>query len=111
MKVRIKKAVAELKEDVIIDIINIKFTDKGANELEIHYVRDNEYDYIFLKQEEVNKYFDFSYKEELFEEFVEDEAVWIREDEARKMIEKTREEGYREAERWKERFMKLIEKI
>ena len=110
MKVRVKKEF-ELhsnhmaREDDVFNLITINTED---DEFFIIIEKFGHIFEVYFKSEfSANEHLEFNYEEK---ELANTET-FIAESEVKKMIEEAREEGFKEAEYWKDKCMKLIDKI
>lgn len=104
MKAKVKKAILDLIEDNIIDIINIDTADFGIN---VHFLFNDEYHKCYFEDaDEINEHLEFNYQKP--------ESIkynWIREDEVKARLNELEVRKQGEIDYWKDKCIKLLDKI
>ena len=104
MKAKIIKEILDFKVGGIIEILNIDTVDDGVN---IHFLNNNKYYKCYFDDAyEVNEYLEFNY-----EEVKSTDYIYIREDEVKNRLNELETRKQEEIDYWKNKLMKLIDKI
>lgn len=107
-KIRVKKDYENIfKENEIIEIANIYLDSQDNSVVVVIFIRNNELDYAIFSREEINDYLEFNYKEEA----LTDGGIWVKEEKMHERLNAQKASLTEEINYWKEKCMKLIDKI